>query len=85
MATDTTLVPETSESYLRQIFIRAQMADFVRDPFLVARADGVHGNDVGNVVQQFIDKVFRATSIEVVLNDKQRLYITGPGSLAQFV
>jgi adenosylmethionine-8-amino-7-oxononanoate aminotransferase len=34
------------EQYLRQIFVRAQMTDFVRDPLIMARADGVHYWDV---------------------------------------
>ena len=36
----------TEERFLRQIFIRAQMTDFVRDPLLMARSDGMHYWDV---------------------------------------
>lgn len=32
----------TEEQYLRQIFVRAQMTQFVEKPFVVARADGVY-------------------------------------------
>ena len=39
-------IQETTEQYLRQIFIRSQMTDFVRDPFLVSRAEGVHYWDI---------------------------------------
>ena len=43
----------TEEQFLRQIFIRAQMTDFVRDPILMARADGVHYWDVHD--KQYLD------------------------------
>ena len=35
-----------SADYLHQIFVRAQMTDFVAEPFVVARAQGVHYWDV---------------------------------------
>ena len=34
------------EQYLRQTFVRAQMKQFAREPFVVARADGVYDWDV---------------------------------------
>src|SRR5262245_13543711 len=43
----------TQEEHLRQIFVRAQMADFVRDPLVMARADGVHYWDVQG--KQYLD------------------------------
>lgn len=36
----------TEEQFLRQIFIRSQMTDFVRNPLLMARAEGVWYEDV---------------------------------------
>ena len=36
----------SEERFLRQIFIRSQMTDFVRDPLLMARAEGVWYEDV---------------------------------------
>src|SRR3954463_16644272 len=52
MATDTTfpdLITEaqaTEESFLRQIFVRDQMAEWSKSPLVMARADGVHYWDV---------------------------------------
>lgn len=34
------------EQFLRKIFIRAQMTDFVREPLLMSRSDGVHYWDI---------------------------------------
>ena len=39
-------VHSTTEDPLRQIFVRSQMTDFVQNPFVVAKADGVHYWDV---------------------------------------
>jgi adenosylmethionine-8-amino-7-oxononanoate aminotransferase len=36
----------TEEQFLRQIFVRDQMAEWSKDPFIMARADGVHYWDV---------------------------------------
>jgi adenosylmethionine-8-amino-7-oxononanoate aminotransferase len=36
----------TEERFLRQIFVRDQMAEWSKEPFLMARADGVHYWDV---------------------------------------
>lgn len=36
----------TEERFLKQIFIRSQMKDFVKDPLLMAKADGVWYEDV---------------------------------------
>ncbi|MBW3542278.1 MAG: aminotransferase class III-fold pyridoxal phosphate-dependent enzyme, partial [Planctomycetes bacterium] len=36
----------TQERWLRQIFVRDQMAEWVRQPLVMARADGVHYWDV---------------------------------------
>src|SRR6266550_3781339 len=36
----------TEERFLRQIFVRDQMAEWSKDPFIMARADGVHYWDV---------------------------------------
>ncbi|HEV3163910.1 MAG TPA: aspartate aminotransferase family protein [Isosphaeraceae bacterium] len=36
----------TEEKFLRQIFVRDQMAEWSRDPLVMARADGVHYWDV---------------------------------------
>lgn len=43
----------TEERFLRQIFIRAQMTDFVRDPLLMARSDGMYYWDVKG--KQYLD------------------------------
>ena len=36
----------TEEQFLRQIFVRDQMADWSKRPLIMARADGVHYWDV---------------------------------------
>src|SRR3989442_7908199 len=36
----------TEEQFLRQIFVRDQMAEWSKNPFIMARADGVHYWDV---------------------------------------
>src|SRR5947209_12814666 len=36
----------TEERFLRQIFVRDQMAEWSKSPFIMARADGVHYWDV---------------------------------------
>ena len=53
MATATTSVPEliaegqtTEEGFLRQIFVRDQMAEWSKQPLVMARADGVFYWDV---------------------------------------
>ena len=43
----------TEEKFLRRIFIRDQMTDFVRDPFVISRADGIYYWDVHG--KQYID------------------------------
>lgn len=43
----------TEEEFLRRIFVRDQMTDFVRDPFVISRADGIHYWDVHD--KQYID------------------------------
>ena len=32
----------SEEEFLRQIFVRAQMTQFVKEPFIAKRADGVY-------------------------------------------
>lgn len=68
MATQTP-VHETSEEYLRQIFIRAQMTDFVRDPFLVSRADGVHYWDIHG--RQILDALAGIYTVSVGHNNRR--------------
>src|SRR4051812_4947100 len=52
MPTDATLpdliteAQATEEQFLRQIFVRDQMAEWSKSPFIMARADGVHYWDV---------------------------------------
>src|SRR3954451_11707093 len=52
MSTDTTLpdliteAQATEERFLRQIFVRDQMAEWSKHPLIMARADGVHYWDV---------------------------------------
>ncbi len=43
----------TEEQFLRKIFVRAQMSEFVRDPLIMARAEGVHYWDVAG--KQYLD------------------------------
>jgi adenosylmethionine-8-amino-7-oxononanoate aminotransferase len=43
----------TQEPFLRQIFIRAQMSEFVREPLMMARAEGAHYWDVDG--KQYLD------------------------------
>src|SRR4051794_41730922 len=38
----------TEERFLRQIFVRDQMAEWSKNPFVMARADGVHYWDVND-------------------------------------
>jgi adenosylmethionine-8-amino-7-oxononanoate aminotransferase len=45
----------TEETFLRQIFVRDQMAEFTKHPIVMARADGVHYWDVHG--KQYLDAI----------------------------
>ena len=46
-------VQTSEEEFLQKIFVRDQMTDFVRDPLIMARADGIHYWDVHG--KQYLD------------------------------
>jgi len=59
----------THEEFLRQIFVRAQMSDFVRDPLVMARADGVHYWDVQG--KQYLDALSGIYVVNVGHNNRR--------------
>ena len=59
------------EQFLRQIFIRAQMSEFVRDPLLMARADGVYYWDVHG--KQYLDALSGIYVVNVGHNNQRVL------------
>ena len=67
--TDSNPVREMTEDSLRQIFVRAQMADFVQDPFLVARADGVRYWDVDG--REILDALAGIYTVSVGHNNRR--------------
>lgn len=58
----------TSEEFLRHIFIRAQMSDFVRDPLLMSRADGMYYWDVQG--RQYLDALSGIYVVSVGHNNR---------------
>ncbi len=59
----------TQAEHLRQIFVRAQMSDFVRDPLIMARADGVHYWDVQG--KQYLDALSGIYTVNVGHNNRR--------------
>ena len=43
------------ERYLRQIFIRSQMTEFVKDPFVMSSSDGVYYTDING--KRYLDGI----------------------------
>ena len=59
----------TEEEFLRKIFVRAQMTDFVRDPLLMSRADGVYYWDVDG--KQYLDALSGIYVVSVGHNNRR--------------
>lgn len=59
----------TEERFLRQIFVRAQMTDFVRDPLLMSRADGIYYWDVHG--KQYLDALSGIYVVNVGHNNRR--------------
>ncbi|MFP6762753.1 MAG: aminotransferase class III-fold pyridoxal phosphate-dependent enzyme, partial [Planctomycetaceae bacterium] len=59
----------TEERFLRQIFIRSQMQEFVQDPLLMARADGVWYEDVHG--QRYLDALSGIYVVSVGHNNRR--------------
>jgi adenosylmethionine-8-amino-7-oxononanoate aminotransferase len=59
----------TQEEFLRQIFVRAQMSDFVRDPLIMARADGLYYWDVQG--KQYLDALSGIYTVNVGHNNRR--------------
>jgi adenosylmethionine-8-amino-7-oxononanoate aminotransferase len=66
---DITDAQTMQEEFLRQLFVRAQMADFVRDPLVMARADGVHYWDVQG--KQYLDALSGIYVVNVGHNNRR--------------
>ncbi|MCO6454693.1 MAG: aspartate aminotransferase family protein [Pirellulaceae bacterium] len=56
------------ERFLRQIFIRAQMSEFVREPLMMTRADGVYYWDVHG--KQYLDALSGIYTVSVGHNNR---------------
>ena len=59
----------TEEAFLRRIFVRDQMTEFVRDPLVVSRADGVHYWDVHG--KQYLDALSGIYVVSVGHNNRR--------------
>src|SRR5438132_11558642 len=59
----------TEEQFLRQIFIRDQMAEWSRAPLLMARADGVHYWDVSG--KRYLDALSGIYVVSVGHNNRR--------------
>ena len=62
-------VQTTEEAFLRQIFVRAQMKEFVRAPLIMSRADGVHYWDVQG--KRYLDAVSGIYVVSVGHNNRR--------------
>ena len=78
MATATTSVPDliaegqtTEEAFLRQIFVRDQMAEWSKQPLVMARADGVFYWDVQG--KRYLDAHLRASTSSSVGHNNRRV------------
>ncbi len=58
----------SEEEFLRQIFVRAQMTQFVKEPFIAARADGVYYWDVKD--KRYLDAVSGIYVVSVGHNNR---------------
>ena len=61
----------TEEAFLRQIFVRDQMAEWSKSPFIMARADGVHYWDVHG--KRYLDALSGIYVVSVGHNNRRVL------------
>ena len=59
----------SEEQYLRQVFVRAQMTEFARDPLIMSRADGVNYWDVNG--KQYLDALSGIYVVSVGHNNRR--------------
>ena len=59
----------TEERFLRQIFVRDQMAEWSKNPLIMARADGVHYWDVNG--KQYLDALSGIYTVSVGHNNRR--------------
>src|SRR6202023_3948041 len=59
----------TEEQFLRQIFVRDQMAEWSRHPLIMARADGVHYWDVNG--KRYLDALSGIYVVSVGHNNRR--------------
>ena len=76
MAAVTNSIPEliaegqtTEEAFLRQIFVRDQMAEWSKNPLIMARADGVHYWDVNG--KRYLDALSGIYVVSVGHNNRR--------------
>src|SRR5882672_381952 len=75
MATEATLpdlisyAQTTEEAFLRQIFVRDQMAEWSKQPLVMARADGVHYWDVAG--KKYLDALSGIYTVSVGHNNRR--------------
>lgn len=59
----------TEAEFLRKIFVRAQMSEFVQDPLIMSRSDGVHYWDVAG--KQYLDALSGIYVVSVGHNNRR--------------
>lgn len=59
----------TEEQFLRKIFVRAQMSEFVQDPLIMSRSEGVHYWDVAG--KQYLDGLSGIYVVSVGHNNRR--------------
>src|SRR6202049_2772309 len=59
----------TEEAFLRQIFVRDQMAEWSKQPLIMARADGVHYWDVAG--KRYVDALSGIYVVSVGHNNRR--------------
>jgi len=59
----------TEEQFLQKIFVRAQMSEFVQDPLIMSRSDGVHYWDVAG--KQYLDGLSGIYVVSVGHNNRR--------------
>lgn len=59
----------SEEEFLRQIFVRAQMTQFVKEPFIAARSDGVYYWDIQE--KRYLDAISGIYVVSVGHNNRQ--------------
>ena len=76
MIATTSLLPDlidlaqtNEEAFLRQIFVRDQMAEWSKNPFVMARADGVHYWDVNG--KRYLDALSGIYTVSVGHNNRR--------------